>query len=319
MQQKFKNLNGISVAFDELKLRKEHLKKIIIEHPRYKRIYNLISECHLLSVGSVEPGTLFLYGGTGVGKSTLLKEYTQNFPRFVLDGVTNVPVLFVSVPVGATPKSVASEFLLSLGDPNYEKGSQTSLDSRVFQFIERCGVQLVIIDEFQHLIDRDTKHVLNRASDWVKVLTEKAKVPIILCGMPESEKIFLHNEQLGRRFSVREELTSFNYDTREDKKDFRTFLYILDKQLPFSKQSNLADPKLAEKLYYVTNGVPSYIKTILELSTVHALKNGQDYIDEGNLYEAFISMKVSKRPNMVNPFCDKKFNLYQAVENEGRK
>lgn len=319
MQQEFSILDGVPIGFNELKKRKEHVKKIIIEHPRYKEISELIKECHLLSIGSVEPGTLYLFGDTGVGKSTVLKDYTKKYPRYTDNGTTIVPILFVTVPVGATPKSVASEFLSSLGDPNYDKGTQTSLDSRVFSFIEKCGVQLIIIDEFQHLIDRDTKHVLNRASDWLKVLTEKAKVPIILCGMPESEKIFLHNEQIGRRFSVREELTSFKYLTRDDQKEFRTFLYILDKQLPFTHQSNLADSHISEKIYYVTNGVPSYIKTLIELSTVNALKSGKDSINEGNLYNAFNSMKVSKRPNMTNPFCDDKFNLFEAIEKESRK
>jgi len=319
MHQEFKELNGMPIAFNELTVRKEHVKKIIIEHPRYKELLELIKECHLHSVGSVEPATLFLFGHTGVGKSTVLKDHLQNYPRDFKDGKTIVPVLYVTVPVGATPKSVASEFLYSLGDPNYDKGTQTSLDKRVYHFIENCGVQLIILDEFQHLIDRDTKHVLNRASDWLKLLCEQTKVAIILGGMHECEKIFLHNEQLSRRFAVREELTSFKYSTREEQKEFRTFLYILDKQLPFPFQSNLADSIISEKIYYVTNGVPSYIKLLIEKSVEHALKNGQDFIDEGNLYVAFNSIKISKRPKMVNPFSDEEFNLHEAIEIENRK
>jgi len=315
----FEVLNGIVPSLEEIARRKEHVKRIIIEHPKYKMLAECIKEHHELSINSVQPDGLFLYGETGVGKSTLLKGYAAKYPKYVEEGITKVPILYFKVPVGATPKSVASALLFSLGDPNYDKGTGTTQTARILHFIEKCEVQMVIIDEFQHLIDRDTKGVLNRASDWVKSFSEDVRIPVILCGMPESEKIFRHNEQLDRRFCIKEELLSFEYFSKEDQIEFRTFLNVLDKQLPFANKSNLADPFLSEKLYYATNGVPSYIKTILENATVHAVKNGQDNIDELNLFQAFNKIKISKRKGLINPFCKDDFDLYEAIEEEKRK
>lgn len=314
----FKELNGFPADIKEIRSRKEHVKKIIVEHPRYKIILDKIEEIHLLSRGSVLADNLFLYGSTGVGKSTVLKEYASRFHRQIVDGNTKIPILYFKVPVGATPKSVASSMLLAMKDPNYDKGTETNQTARILNFVQKCEVEMVIIDEFQHLIDRETQHVLNRASEWVKKFSEDANIPIILAGMKESEIIFDHNEQLDRRFTEKEELKGFEFSTREEQTEFRIFLNTIDEQLPFPHRSNLADVKMAEKFFYVSNGNPYYINKVLQEATVLAAKSGSDTIDQNHLFSAFNKLKISKRPNIANPFKAEKFNIVEAIAKEER-
>lgn len=312
----FKRLNGIPASIDDVKKRREHVKKIVINHPKYIEILNEIEEIHYFSKGSVKPDSLFLSGEAGVGKSTLLEEYTDRFPREVVDNSTVLPILYTSVPVGATPKSVASQLLYSLGDPAYEKGTEISMTSRLLHFVKRCKVEMIIIDEIQHLLDRDTKHVLNKASDWVKSFCDNAGVPIILCGYPESKKIFKFNPQLDRRFLTKVSFDRFHYSTKEEQVEFRAFLKNIDDRLPFVEKSKLAKKQLAEKLYYASNGIPSHINKILYEATALAAKSGNDSIDENHLYEAFLKIDISTRPFVSNPFTLEKFNITQAYEIE---
>lgn len=316
---KFLKLNGQPASFEDIKFRKEAVKRIIINHPQYKQVYERIRETHLLSVGSTQPDGVFLSGLTGVGKTTLLKDYRDKYPRYIEDGITKIPIVYCKVPVGATPKSVASQLLYSLGDPNYERGTETVQTARILKFVEKCEVQMIIIDEFQHLIDRDTQHVLHKASHWVKTFMEDVKVPILLCGMPESDKVFKYTDQLDRRFCIRVQLTAFKYGTKDEQFEFRAFLNNVDKQLPFPEQSYIADRPLAEKLFYASKGVPFYVMKILEEATVHALKLGQDRIEEFDLYKGYNAMTVSKRPFAVNPFDNPDFNLLDAIDEEERK
>lgn len=315
-KEEFPKLNGQPASFEDIKARKETVKRIIINHPQYKKVYDRIRETHLLSVGSTQPDGVFLSGLTGVGKTTLLKDYRDRYPRYIEDGITKIPIVYCKVPVGATPKSVASQLLYSLGDPNYEKGTETVQTARILNFVEKCEVQMIIIDEFQHLIDRDTQHVLHKASHWIKTFMEDVKVPILLCGMPESDKVFKYTDQLDRRFCIREELTSFKYSTKEYQIEFRAFLNNVDKQLPFPEQAYIADRSLAEKLFYSSKGVPFYVMKILEEATVHALKNGQDQITEDDLYKGYNSVTISQRPYAANPFNDPDFNLLDAIDKE---
>lgn len=313
------SLHGQPISFQELKKRKGRVQNIIVEHPRYKKVLDKIREHHLLSSDTLRAEGLFLTGETGVGKSTLLKRYTGMYPRRIVDGYTIIPILYTRVPVGATPKSVASKILLDLGDPAYDKGTENNQTSRILQFVQKCKLELIIIDEFQHLIDRDTQHVLNRASDWVKSFADDVGIPLLLCGMPESQKIFKHNAQLDRRFCMREELTAFKYGTKEEQIEFRGFLKSIDKELPFPNQSHLADIGIAERLYYASNGIQFYLMKVIEEATVNALKLGQDQLTQYDLSIAFQSVKISQRPYMRNPFSEDKFNLLNEMDMELRR
>lgn len=312
----FKRLNGSPASQDDVKNRREHVKKIVIAHPSYSNLLSEIEEIHFYSKGSVKPDSLFLSGVAGVGKSTVLEEYTNRFPRQIVNNNTVIPVLYSTVPVGATPKSVASKLLYSLGDPAYEKGTEISQTSRLMNFIKKCKVELIIIDEFQHLLDRDTQHVLNKASEWVKSFCDEAGVPIILCGFPESKKIFKFNSQLDRRFLMKLTMEGFQYYTREEQIAFRIFLKSIDERLPFVNQSSLASKQLADKLYYATNGLPSHLNKILYEATGLAAKSGNDSIDENHFYDAFNKLDISTRPCVSNPFTIKNFNIVEAFEIE---
>lgn len=317
-KSKFPKLDGYPATFEDIKNRKEHVKKIIIDHPNYKAIYERIKETHLLSVGSTQPDGVFLSGLTGVGKSTLLIDYAESYPRKRIKGSTIVPILYFKVPVGATPKSVASQALYDLGDPNFEKGTLVQMTARLLNFVRACKVEMIIIDEFQHLIDRETSNILKNASDWVKTFMEEAGIPVVICGMPESKKIFEWSSQIDRRFCIRHRLEAFNYDSKEAQIEFRAFLKGVDKELPFAGTSNLTDPQISEKFYYATNGVPFFIMKILEEAIIWAAKNGSDKLSEIDLQMGYKAVTISQRPHAKNPFNDPKFNLRDAIDSENR-
>jgi DNA transposition AAA+ family ATPase len=317
-KSKFPILNGHPATFEDIKKRKEQVKKIIINHPKYKAIYDRIRETHLLSVGSTQPDGVFLSGLTGVGKSTLLKDYAESYPRKRINGNSIVPILYFKVPVGATPKSVASQALYELADPNFDRGTQVQLTARLLNFVRACKVEMIMIDEIQHLIDREKLYILNNASDWVKTFVEDAGIPVVICGMPESRKIFEWNTQVDRRFCTRHTFEAFNYSTKEDQIEFRAFLKGVDKELPFAGTSNLADPQISEKFYYATNGVPFFIMKILEEATIWAAKNGSDKLSEIDLQMGYKAVTISQRPHAKNPFNDPKFNLRDAIDSENR-
>ncbi len=52
---------------------------------------------------------------------------------------------------------------------------------------------MLILDEFQHFIDRDSAKVLKTVSDWLKTLILDTNLPIILIGLPEAEQILQLN------------------------------------------------------------------------------------------------------------------------------
>src|SRR5207245_386192 len=97
------------------------------------------------------------------------------------------------------------------------------------------------------LISRETKRVIIDVADWLKTLIIETKVPVVAFGLPEALHVLdstSENEQLARRFLVRERLTSFGIESDEAEHDFGAFLHRFDD--PFTAAtapSSTAEPR----------------------------------------------------------------------------
>ncbi|PAD28714.1 TniB family NTP-binding protein [Paenibacillus sp. 7523-1] len=318
----FKRLGGIAACREEVKLRTEHVKKIIIHHPQYDEILQQLEDILYMSDGSVSPEQLFIYGPTGMGKSTVTKEFTKRYPSFEVETTTRkfkkIPVLYLRVPPKATPKSLAAKMLEKMGDVLYSSGTEILLTRRIHHYIRELEIRMIVLDEFQHLIDADTDHVLTTAANWVKTFSEESGIPIVLCGMPNSVKIFAKEEQLDRRYSYKIWMEPFKYSTAEEKILFRAFLNKIEDDLPFADPSNinLANVQMADKFFYISLGVPFYVMKVLEFATEDASKKGEDKLTELHLQQALRKLKQITRPFRVNPFNRDDFNLIDELAKE---
>lgn len=241
-----------------------------------------------------------------MGKTTLCKHYARDFPRTLTADGSNIPILVAKVEVPASPKSLVTALLKSMGDPMPDKGSTVSQTIRLKQLMKDCGTQLVILDEFQHFIDRDSQKVLKTISDWLKLLMDDTRVPIILVGMPYSHGILDAdgNEQLQRRFSVRISLQPFDWNDSEDRKDFRKFLQAVDDKLPLNDWSNLSDTNMAYRIYIATDGVISRVMKLVRRATVIALDLGMERLDLDILSIVYDECLAASNPEKENPFIE---------------
>src|ERR1700690_2376306 len=144
------------------------IENIVIQSPGFKNIITRINECHERSKYTSEPRCLFITGETGYGKTTIGKFYAKDYPRVVKADGTIVPVLRSTISSPATIKSMGTWLLRDLGDPMPDRGTTPSITMRLCKLIKECRVELLILDEFQHLIDKDTEKVLKSSADWLK-------------------------------------------------------------------------------------------------------------------------------------------------------
>ncbi|MFM0557612.1 TniB family NTP-binding protein [Paraburkholderia sediminicola] len=138
-------------------------------------------------------------GPSGVGKSSLIANLSRSYPMYRIDGRRHVPVLVVEVPTAATAKLLPKSVLRALGIQ--VPGSMTAdamFDMMVTQ-LRLAGTRVVIFDEVSHLVDEGSRVPPRAASDWLKALTDKLEMTLILFGIPRLERLFSANEQLRRR------------------------------------------------------------------------------------------------------------------------
>lgn len=282
------------------------VENLYIHFPRNEDALKAIKECHIHATRANEAEGLLVQGDTGAGKTTIMKLYARDYPRTITEDGSLIPVLCASVPVPATCKSLASALLTAIGDPVAEKGTQISQTNRLKKYFQACNVELLILDEFQHFQDRDSKKVLKTVSDWLKLLMDQTRVPIVLAGLPYSHTILdeVGNEQLQRRFATRIELEPFAYETSKERQDFRRFLNAIDDKLPLAEKSNLADLGTALCIYEATSGVVAHVMKLVRHATCLALEAGQEKLTQAILGLAYEDRLAANNPSKPNPFAE---------------
>jgi hypothetical protein len=290
------------------------INNIYVIYPRFQEILMRVDYCHHFSCGKDEPECMFLSGQTGVGKTTIYKTYANKYPRQVTRIGTIVPILTVTIPAPATVKTVVTKMLWQLGDPAYDKGSVGNQTIRLIGLLQDCEVELIILDEFQHFIDRDSERVLKTVSDWLKTLILDTNLPIILIGLPESEQVLKlkSHSQLSRRFANRYYLRPFGW-TEDSGSEFRTFLHLLESNLPLVEASSLASEDTAIRLYYASDGIIAYVMKLIRYGTYLALNQEQPQLNLYLLAEAFDQYVSADKPEKINPFLRDKFESLELV------
>ena len=168
----------------------------------------------------------------------------------------------------------------ALGDPGATKGSIGARERRLIgYFKERCRVELLILDELQHFVDRDNQKILLNASNWLKTFIKETKVSCLLIGLQDdAEEVVNSNPQLARLFGDPYVLSPFEWDeTKPDatKEVFREFPAAeIEKMLPLKEPSHLAQYEIALRCFAASGGIMSYHMKPIERQ--HALHSSED-------------------------------------------
>lgn len=279
------------------------VNQLIVLHPRFREGVELLQRCHESIRGSSEPTCGALLGVPGVGKTSVIDHYRKLYPVKDTEIATQQPVLKVTLQPEARPKGIAADILLALGDPAWSSGTVQTLTNRAVKLLQRCQVELIVLDEFHHLFDMDRAKVMTKAAQWLKVLIVNTKIPVVVCGMPEAEHV-LRAEHTERRFKERLQLKCFTWRTPAGKREFCGMLKKLDQSLPLAEDSELAEPELAGRFYLACRGIPDYLMTLVRGGLVGALRRSGEQITREDLARVYEQKLAHQRVllEQSNPF-----------------
>jgi len=278
----------------------------VIRYPQFNELYEDIRMCQELSLITGEAHCMVLEGRPGTGKTTVVTSYTKGFPRYETLQGTKIPIFYLETPSPVTVKGMAARMLELLGDPAADKGPLWSMNSRLVYYLkEACQVQLVIVDDFHHLIDKETNRILETVSDWLKVLIKETNVPFLVVGIEgKVEQILKANEQLSRLFAVREKLQPFRWDATDEQsvKAFAAFIKYAEQGVGVSFSDEVSDRELLHRLHYATDGVVGNVMNLLHMAAFKARKKGADRLTLAILNQTFAKRLNEHVSAKVNPF-----------------
>lgn len=277
----------------------------LIRYPRFKALHNDIRECQEMSRLSNEPHCMSLEGVTGAGKSTLVRDYAALFPRTEETDGSRIPIFYTETPSPVTVKGMAVTMLARLGDPAAHYGTLWSLNARLIRLMVACQVELVILDDFHHLIDQATNRILEQVSDWLKVLIKETGIPFLVVGIDgKVERILEANSQLSRLFALRQTLEPFGCDPNNEAsvQEFGRFISYAEQIIPLPLVTALPRLELLHRLHYATEGVVGNLMNLLRYSAWLAQQQHQESISLPLLAAAFEKRLAKHIKGKDNPF-----------------
>jgi hypothetical protein len=173
-------------------------------------------------------------------------------------------------------------------------------------------VELVILDDFQHLIDSDTDRVLQTVSEWLKVTIKNSGIPFVVVGITgRVERVLQENSQLSRLFASREELLPFHWHREEESgsQDFREFVEHGEKAIGLPLLVPFDRTELLDRIYWATGGVVANIMNLLLHAQDKALGRVPRPGDGGTLQVELADLswayakRMAKHMRRPNPFA----------------
>lgn len=188
----------------------------------------------------------FLVGGlSGVGKSSLLNWYAVNHLPTVQTERNYVPVVKIDAPVSnRSPKPLFQRLLLACGATALGNSEEHHLHLLALYF-QQCGVELLIIDEVEHITQPSLRRRLLELSNLTGV-------PIV-CASCNPISWTAGDEEIQGRWNDYFELTQFT-GPRLD-----AFLSLLELLLPFEKDARLGCREIPGE-HGMTAGPAHYIE-----------------------------------------------------------
>lgn len=246
-----------------------------------------------------EPQCMLLTGDTGTGKSSLIRHYMRKSPEQLGHGFIHKPLLASRIPSMPTLESTMVELLKDLGQWGSEyrrhKSSAESLTESLIRCLQRCETELIIIDEFQELIENKTREKRNQIANRLKYISETAKIPIVLIGMPWAAKI-AEEPQWASRLLIRRTLPYFKISG--DPEEFVRFVMGLATRMPFDKKPKLETKQTIFALFSSCFGSIRALKHLLDESVKQALVANSETLLSEHIAIAFSLLY----PEQINPF-----------------
>jgi hypothetical protein len=176
----------------------------------------------------------FLLGGeSGMGKTTYLDWFTANLLPVVEIDRNRVPIVKIDAPESSTytPKPLFQRMILECGANYLRYQSEEELLMKLILCFQKCGVELLIVDEVEHI----TRHAVRRRLLEVSNLT--SGLPII-CASCHPFKWIAGDAEIAGRWNDYFELRQYTGDR------LNQLLAFIELLLPLPQDSALASREI---------------------------------------------------------------------------
>jgi type II secretory pathway predicted ATPase ExeA len=305
-----------------------YFKNCYVNHLAVARAINSLEVLKANHALGGEQQCMLIIGDPGSGKSRLVQEFESRYPQYVENDTLIKPVLNSRIPSKPHVENMLIQLMIDLGqfgaDTRRERRREAGLAEALVKMLKKCKTEMIIINEFQELIEFKSVEDRQRVANILKFINEKANIPIVLVGMPWAAEIS-NEPQWASRLMCTLELPYFKFLKLEDRVEFTRFIKGLAFKMGFEKPPSLHGDEILFPLFSVTRGETRQIKKILEAALCLALSKNANTVCKQHFVEVcdkvFVGMdnafnlKLEDVPiSEVSKYSS--YNRYSSVESE---
>ena len=237
-------------------MEKAAINRPFIKSPFITEMINLFDALREKKLRFDVASCVLLTGESGSGKSATAKYYVKNNPVIEQNERTYIPVLHFELKAISTPLEFLRALLIAVGDPQQGMGAKNAgeLYQRLLILIKAVGLELLILDEIQVIIERRSAKVVTGIADLFKDLIKDTKIPIVFMGMPWSKYLVDSNPQLKRRIIYRRAIPPFRISQKSERDEYRRLLKMFSDSYSISNEIKLEELSVAYRMFSATSG-----------------------------------------------------------------
>lgn len=263
------------------------IKQILIHTPIFDHVQARLHSCLDETGTTATPACVPIVGPSRTGKSFTTRDFEAKYPAVRVGEGLKKEVIYVQAPPSGTERGLMEAVLRALGDPRWMKGSRANLLDRLHTYLDGVGCKMIILDEFQHLVDKGQKLRLQNATDWLKALVERNTFSLVTVGLPSSIKIIHSNDQLRGRFDATIEMPAYNWLDENSRRNFRGTLAAFQENMAPFQTPDLASGDTALRFFIACGGRIGILARIFDRAVKDAIADSRREIRLADFDKAY--------------------------------
>lgn len=276
------------------------IERLIVGHPGFVKakdqLIRLAERAHELQ----DPGGMVLAGESGTGKDSIIEEMKFLMPSSNLLDSTHRSLVIVNTDAVPNVGDFTSKMLTQLGYTFAKFGKADNGERRdiLKDALIACRVRLILLNEFQHVIEGDRKKSGHSLADWFKRLYDDTRVPMVFLGTPAVLQVLEVNEQFASRFPGIYRLHPIG-----NTPEFLGILKAFDAAVPDLAPAGLDTSRFSTRIHRATGGVMRSLKRLIKEAVMSAVDASEPKVTLRHLHESY--RRIYGERGGENPFAEK--------------
>lgn len=275
----------------------ERLGHLVTDHwIGYSRAQEVLRRMDLLletQPGRVRPQNMLIVGPSNNGKSTIAEKFQRQHPRRCSETQDRhiFPVLSLQTLPDVTVTRFYAQVLDALGAPlgNIQKSDRRN--AITLNLMQACKVRLLVMDELHNLLCGPSSRQREMLG-LIRYLGNELRIPIVALGTRDAWLALRLDDQLENRFQP------FVLPRWTNNSETGRLLASFEAVIPLREPSGLGLPALRRMIVERSEGLIGEMHQLLTSAAAHALMEGRERIEEGDLTACFFQAPSIRRQMM---------------------